>query len=244
MLNPLSPIPLYRQLAERLQAEIRAGLYQAGEKIPSETHLASEFGIGRPTVRQATDYLIRQGILVRRRGSGTFVCRNNRKEVDLFGLSGSLASFHRKGLEPDVKLLAPVYKYVIIKKEENPLNEKEVYRIHRLYVIDGCPIVLEYIYLDAEVFRGLEQYSLENHSLSQLVKEKYYLIPSGGKQTFRISYPDSEQSELLGVSLKKPLLLVKRTMDFPGAAEAVFVELFCLTDQFVFSQPLGGINHD
>ena len=55
MLNPNSPIPLYHQLAEILQNRIRSGVYPPGEMIPSEIGLAKQYGIGRPTVRQAME---------------------------------------------------------------------------------------------------------------------------------------------------------------------------------------------
>ena len=71
VLNSQSPIPLYRQLADKIRDELDAGLYAVASRIPSEHQLAADYGIGRPTVRQATDLLVRQGRLQRRRGSGT-----------------------------------------------------------------------------------------------------------------------------------------------------------------------------
>jgi len=96
MLNSRSPIPLYRQLTDILLSKIRSGEYPQGERIPSEHELAETFGIGRPTARQATEQLVRNGILIRKRGSGTFV-QSEQKEVDLFSFAGTMASFHKKG---------------------------------------------------------------------------------------------------------------------------------------------------
>ena len=62
-LNPGSPLPLYRQLADWLLARMRSGEYPPGSRIPSEPALARRFGIGRPTVRQATDLLVRRRCL-------------------------------------------------------------------------------------------------------------------------------------------------------------------------------------
>ena len=44
-----------------------------GESIPSERQLSADLGVSRLTVRAALDELVREGYLVRRRGSGTFV---------------------------------------------------------------------------------------------------------------------------------------------------------------------------
>ncbi len=67
MLNHTSPIPLYHQLADILQERIRSGQYSPGQMIPSETGLAKEYGIGRPTVRQAMDTLVKKGLIQRKR---------------------------------------------------------------------------------------------------------------------------------------------------------------------------------
>ena len=73
MLNPKSPVPLYHQLADILLERIRSGIYTTGQMIPSETGLAQQYGIGRPTVRQAMETLVQKGVIQRRRGAGTFV---------------------------------------------------------------------------------------------------------------------------------------------------------------------------
>src|ERR1700687_1627038 len=68
MLDGQSALPLYHQLADELLRRIRAGEYSPGEPIPSEHELARRYGLGRPTVRQATDTLMRQRGPARRRG--------------------------------------------------------------------------------------------------------------------------------------------------------------------------------
>ena len=96
MLNPASPVPLYRQLADDLLASIRDGRLHVGSRIPGEHELAERHGIGRPTVRQATEVLVRRGVLQRRRGAGTFVARPP-QDVDLFSLGGTLSAFEGGG---------------------------------------------------------------------------------------------------------------------------------------------------
>jgi GntR family transcriptional regulator len=104
MLNPESPIPLYHQLATILTERIRQGAYRPGDRIPSENHLAAMYGIGRPTVRQAMELLIQKSLLIRKRGSGTYV-QSPKKEVDLLSLTGTMSSFHKKGLSTTTKIV-------------------------------------------------------------------------------------------------------------------------------------------
>src|SRR5512138_1838276 len=103
MLNPDSPMPLYSQLADFLTAEIRSGKLAPGERLESETGLAARFGIGRPTVRQALDLLLRRGLIEKRKGAGTFV-RKPSAEIDLFSLSGTSAAFQTAGINVQMEI--------------------------------------------------------------------------------------------------------------------------------------------
>lgn len=64
---------LYQKVAQRIVAAIRAGTYPPGERLPPERELAEEFGVSRPTVREAMIALEIQGIVEARRGSGIYV---------------------------------------------------------------------------------------------------------------------------------------------------------------------------
>lgn len=66
-------VPLYQEIARTIQCRVFHGIYPPGAAVPSEALLGSEFGVSRLTVRQALQELRRQGTLVSRRGSGTFV---------------------------------------------------------------------------------------------------------------------------------------------------------------------------
>lgn len=65
--------PKHRQIADKLCADIRDGIYARWQKIPSENELSDIFGASRQTVRQAVGSLERDGIVYRIRGSGTYV---------------------------------------------------------------------------------------------------------------------------------------------------------------------------
>lgn len=65
--------PLADQAAELLLARIRGGEWNLGQKLPGETTLAPQLGVGRSTVREAIRQLAGRGVLVSRHGSGVFV---------------------------------------------------------------------------------------------------------------------------------------------------------------------------
>ncbi|MFI8074707.1 FadR/GntR family transcriptional regulator [Streptomyces sp. NPDC086033] len=72
-LGPVRPSPLVEQAAERLREQITAGHWPVGTKLPGETTLAKELGVGRSTVREALRALAGAGLVQPRQGAGVFV---------------------------------------------------------------------------------------------------------------------------------------------------------------------------
>lgn len=243
MLNHQSPIPLYRQLADILRDRIRSGTYLPGSRIPSEHQLAADYGIGRPTARQATDLLVRRGMLVRRRGSGTFV-QEDPREVDLFSLAGTSASFDEKGITVVRRIVDPVRIVTVEAQPHNPFSGLKAYVFSRLSQVSGEPVLLEDFFMHPALFAGIETEDLATGSLARTVQETFYMTPVESRQAFTIDHLTGNRAAHLGVDEKTPVLLVRRHLHFPQARDAIYSELYCRTDRFVFSQTIGGLSHD
>ncbi|WP_409059799.1 FadR/GntR family transcriptional regulator [Streptomyces sp. SYP-A7185] len=72
-LGSLRPSPLVEQATQRLREQITGGQWPIGSKLPGETTLAKELGIGRSTVREALRSLAGAGLVKARQGAGVFV---------------------------------------------------------------------------------------------------------------------------------------------------------------------------
>ncbi len=238
-LNPQSPIPLYRQLSDQLMGLIRSGRYAPGSRIPSEPQLAETYAVGRPTIRQAIDLLVRKGVLTRRRGSGTYVCERQ-QEVDLFSLEGTFSSFQKKGLPVSTHIIVALQRQKVPQHPDNPFSGGDAYFFARLTRVDQAPVLLEDLYLHADLFAGIDRIDLAGRSLSAVAEEQYYLRPTGGKQRFSIGYLNAERSRQLQVTQDTPVLAVQRFLHFPQMQSGVFSELWCRTDRYMFSQTIGG----
>ncbi len=66
-------VPLYAQLEVSLRESISRGNWGPGQPLPSDRELAEQWRVSRCTVRQALDNLVRDGLIERRQGKGTFV---------------------------------------------------------------------------------------------------------------------------------------------------------------------------
>jgi GntR family transcriptional regulator len=86
-----SPVPLYHQLAQQLEAAIEHGVLAPGNLLGNEVDLSVRLGLSRPTVRQALQSLVDKGLLVRRRGVGTQVVHSRvRRPLELSSLYDDL----------------------------------------------------------------------------------------------------------------------------------------------------------
>ena len=72
-MTPVRREPLAEQAADALLARIREGEWVLGDKLPGETTLAPQLGVGRTTVREAIRHLAGRGVLASRQGAGVFV---------------------------------------------------------------------------------------------------------------------------------------------------------------------------
>src|SRR4029079_19095228 len=74
-----------------------------GEAIPSERQLCADLGVSRLTVRAALDALVRDGMLIRRHGSGTFVCEP--KIAQELTMTSFTEDMRRRGMVPGSRTL-------------------------------------------------------------------------------------------------------------------------------------------
>lgn len=79
--------PLYRQVEEHLTRQIHDGTFPPGSLLPSDGHLCAQYGVSRVTIRHALDNLVRNNLVRRQQGVGTFVVGPDTavKTASLFG---------------------------------------------------------------------------------------------------------------------------------------------------------------
>jgi DNA-binding GntR family transcriptional regulator len=98
-----SPIPLYYQVASRLEELIEQGELAPGSRLDNEIQLADDLGLSRPTMRQAIAHLVDRGLLTRKRGVGTQVVHDRvRRKLELTSLYEDLDGAHQ---QPRTELL-------------------------------------------------------------------------------------------------------------------------------------------
>ncbi len=91
--------PLYLQLKRWIEDAVQRGAIRPGDALPSERDLAARVDISRVTVRKAVQHLVRDGVLIQRHGSGTFVAPHpHRVEQSLSQLTSFAEDMARRGM--------------------------------------------------------------------------------------------------------------------------------------------------
>lgn len=217
-LDRSGPIPLYYQIARRMQEAIERGDLAPGSRIENELKLAEHLAISRPTIRRAIQELVDQGLLVRRRGVGTQVVRGRlTRSVELTSLYDDLSISNRS---PTTK--------VLLHEEMRPSAEilesltlpadATVLHIKRLRYSDGVPFALLENYLPPE-FLTLTAEQFEKHGLYQLMRARGTTMRVA-RQTIGARVGTAEEAQLFDQKPGSPVLVMSRTL-FDQSGHAV-----------------------
>jgi GntR family transcriptional regulator len=229
-LDESSSLPLYQQLQRALRQAIETRILGPEDALPPERDLAIEFAISRITVRKAIDGLVSEGMLVRRQGSGTFVCA--RVEKNFSKLTSFSEDMRARGRNP---------RSVWLRKSAGTVTPEEsltlrsspgtpVYRFHRIRFADDAPMALEYATILASCLPSLD--AVESSLYEAL--EGAGSRPVRALQRLRAVLFTAEQAELLQAKEKDPGLLVERLGFLKDGRAAEFTQSYYRGDIYDF----------
>ncbi|EGT3617322.1 GntR family transcriptional regulator [Clostridium perfringens] len=200
MIDKNSPIPVYYQLKEMIKEKITKGTWQVGQCIASERELTEAYGVSRMTVRQALGELVQEGLLVREKGKGTFVCEPKVKQEDMMSFSDIIKKAGRS-------LITKVLDFEVINTPDelaDTFDVEKIYKINRLRLVDGEAVANEVVYIPCEYCGFVTKEDLEG-SLFKLLEEKGYVIEST-ESALAAVIMDEELKNLFNVDKQVPLL--------------------------------------
>ena len=159
-----SDIPLYAQLVGIIKRNISTGVLAVGALLPSEAELCRCLNISRNTVRQAIGELEDEGLVVRKRGRGTFVAdpATNRRGVR-YSFTTEVSSLGKIPSSTLVDFAVETPSGVVCETME--LREgTPVYCFTRVRNVDGEPLILETSYYPQYIYPNLTRDMLQTHS--------------------------------------------------------------------------------
>jgi GntR family transcriptional regulator len=205
-----SYMPYYLQVLEALEISIERGELKAGEQLPGEAELCRQFDVSRTVIRQALKELEIKGLILRKKGKGTFISEPKIREGLFQELTGFYQDMESRGHKPVSKVLeqeligAPP-------KVASGLNlspETPVIKINRLRYVNDVPIVLVTTYLPYSIFPNLLYINLTHRSLYEYLENEYGVVIARGHRTFEAVAASKKEAELLQVKKGDPLILI------------------------------------
>lgn len=212
---------------------------QVGDSLPSERTLSREWEVARMTVRAAVDELVREGFLVRRHGSGTYVAEP--KVTQQPGMTSFSWDMRERGLEPGSRTLATstVSAGARLGRRLKVSPEAEVLVFRRLRLADGIPMALETLHVPHALVPGLSGEDLEGHSFYDLLSRQYQVTVATGIQTIEPTVTNQEESELLEVPVHSPALLFEVTTETDDGRVTEFTRAVYRGDRYRITIELG-----
>jgi GntR family transcriptional regulator len=181
-----------------------------GNAIPSERQLSSDLGVSRLTVRAALDELAREGYLVRRRGSGTYV--QHPKMSQELTMTSFSEDMRRRGMVPGSRMLSMniTHAGARLGRLLQVSPSEPIVVVKRLRLADGEPMAIETLHIPDALVPGLTPTMLTG-SFYELLQERYSIVVASGTQAIEPTVTNDEESEALGVPLHSPAFLFERT---------------------------------
>ncbi len=233
-INPYDMTPKYYQLANILKEKIQNGEWPPRTPIPSERVLENQYNISRTTIRQAIDYLERQGFIYREHGRGTFVSPQ-KLQKGLQELTSFSEDLLRRGIQPgqiiqSIEFLTP--SEAILRRLELPPHAR-VLRVERVRLGDGTPIGLQTSYIKLDENQIISREDLEKAgSLYKILQNKFNIIPTEADETLEVTLATPNEASQLQIKPGAPLLLNERLLYNQNREPVEFVKILYRGDRY------------
>ncbi|CAN5659313.1 GntR family transcriptional regulator [soil metagenome] len=229
-----SPLPLHVQVETILRNLIELPEYQNGKMLPNEVHMANKFGISRNTVRQATNKLVYEQLLVRKKGVGTRVAKNNivtklnkwtsfTHEMDEKGVVFKNYSVKASSVLPDKE----------IQQLFNIADGVKVIKLERLRGLENGPIVYFISYFNP--LTGLKENEDFSTPLYEKLEKEHHITVAVSKEGISAILANKKLAEKLKISIGDPILFRKRVVCDPGDRPIEYNIGYYRADSFTYT---------
>ena len=208
-------VPEYQVIADKLFAEIKAGLYSEDGRMPSEQVLGRRFRANRYTIRQSLELLVHTGVLRAHQGKGYFLCE---KPLDIQYTITPTMSFsdviRRLGRRPEAKLLSreAMSAPADIAEALGLAEGDPVYRLQILRLADDVPLSWNETWLPSRYFPDLLETVANMTSLYVLLEQHYGMELFRMQSSFRSGNPTLAEAGMLQISPNTSILHIESVM--------------------------------
>ena len=229
------PMPLYFQIKSIIKSKILSNEFKGQDRLPSEAELCKTYHVSRGTLRQALSELLREELVYRVRGKGTFVTEG--AGLRQLRFKGTIENLITSAQEGRVKILE--YKEVMPPPHVAKILQLEmtqrVFQLEMIFSIPKGPSRYSLIYFPPDLGGMILRSELrETTEIILLVEKKLQARIHHARQTMDIRLADRKISRYLSVKQKTPIFFMERhyvAMD----GSVLFMSLnYCRPDLYKF----------
>lgn len=236
-LDSTDPRPLWGQVLGDLERRLAEGEFD--ERFPTDLDLMDDYEVSRHTVREAVRRIEAAGLLVRKRGRGSFV----RREVFEQPL-GSLYSLFRS-LEEQGHEQTSVTRRLEVRREVAPAgrlglpDDADLVFLERVRLVDGEPLALDRAWLPMGIGAGLLEVDFSHTALYDELARTAGVRPIRGSELIRPVVPTASERQVLDIDETTAAFLIERyTESTAGPVE--WRESLVRGDRYGFRQAWDG----
>ena len=231
-------VPLYHQIQHLLRHRIHSGQYPPGTQIPSEHELSDELAVSRVTLREALRELVRENLLVKIQGKGTFVSSHPPKRLAPVRYTGFLEELQdrvRKLRVTDVAIAQVPATSELKTTLQLDAATSELTMIRRLRHIDDQPFSYTQNYLPTEIGARIRLKDLYSVPLLKILQEDLKIPITRAKETIEAAPADPDTARRLGIPVLYPVLHMTRIMYTTGDKPFELVDIYYRADKYHYS---------
>lgn len=201
----------YEQIAEDLQGKIMSGSYKENEQLPLEKEMCESYHVSRITIKKAVDMLVMKGLVVKRRGAGTFVKSVDNNHMKDFSYGRQFEGFTKTAF--DKVVTSKVLEFKVLNPEEEVAKklkistEDFVYYVCRVRYADNEPHVIEYTYMPIDLIKGLKKEILEK-SVYNYIENDLKMNINSSHRIIKAQMPTELEKEYLEIDNMTPILAI------------------------------------
>ena len=232
------PLPLYYQIKNIVKSRILSGELKQHDCLPSETELCKEYNVSRGTLRQALSELIREGLIYRARGKGTFVADG--AGIRRLAYKGTIENLIASAREGKTKVLGyrsvtPPPKVVkLLELEEEGKGEK-VFQLDLLFSIPKGATRYSVMYFPPRLGKMIPTGELEGaRDIILLVEETLQMRLHHAVQTMDVAIADNKVARHLSIKKGTPVFVIQRQFIARDRSPAFVSFNYCRPDLYEF----------
>ena len=236
--------PIYQQLNQLLRSLVGSREFPVGGQFLTERHVSERFQVSRATANKALSNLVSEGLLIFRKGVGTFVSPRS-MDYNLRALVSFTEEAIAAGKRPETRVLR--FEEVTAGSAPEDVahalqasTQDKLWYLERLRLADDLPVILERRHIAARYCPALKESDLGG-SLYSIWKKRYHLEVEGAEESIRAVNIRRGEATVLGTRQNTAGLLVTSVGFLRGHEPLWFERTLYRGDAYEFHNRLGGI---